>query len=88
MKKKLCSILAILLSVTLYGCAEQPQETEAVEVQPLVIDVPERNDNGTLTVYAEGVEAFQYKGRIEIANDGRDGNDIEIFVYAVDDNKE
>ena len=45
-------------------------------------DQPEPCLTGTVIVYGEGVRESVYNGRIEIENDGRDGNEIRIFVYA------
>lgn len=47
-----------------------------------MITEPEPCLTGTVIVYGEGVRESVYNGRIEIENDGRDGNDIRIYVYA------
>lgn len=40
------------------------------------------NDEITLTVYADGAEDFCYHGRVELANDGSDGTEVMLFIYA------
>ena len=40
----------------------------------------ERNTYGTLMVYEKDEVTYAYQGKINIANDGTDGNDIEILI--------
>lgn len=83
MKNKVCSILVMLfLTGTLYGCAEQTKPT--VEPGPLVIESIEPCTEGTVEVYATGVETFEYQGEIDIVNDGRNGETIEIVLKVGD----
>ena len=75
MRKKLiaAAIILIMLAAAVAGRMHlnaEPDQPEP-EAQPLVI-----------IVYGEGVRESVYNGRIEIENDGSDGNEIRIFVYA------
>ena len=80
MKIKRCGILLILL-LLLTGCKQSNEPAD------LVITIPEPCTTGTLTVYGAGVKEFQYAGEIDIRNDGRNGEPIEIIIQAGDDNE-
>lgn len=40
--------------------------------------IPAQNDTGRIRVYDHGELVFDYSGKINIINDGRNGNAIEI----------
>ena len=62
-----------------FSVSEQEQFTKTKD---LVINIPEPCSEGTVTVVDnDGVEHFQYGGRISIRNDGLDGDPIKIYVY-------
>lgn len=51
------------------------------QAEELVIDISEPCDYGTLTVLDRGNDIlYQYSGKIDIKNDGKDGEKIEIIV--------
>ena len=84
-KKLVAAALAILaIAAAVAGKVHLDAETdqEKREAQPLVITEPEPCITGTVIAYGDGVRESVYNGRIEIENDGRDGNEIRIFVYA------
>lgn len=66
---------------------EEPdiKETEAFKktVSAEVRDI--LNGEIVLTVYADGTEDFCYRGRVTVVNDGSDGTEVILFIYA--DNK-
>lgn len=54
---------------------------QSSEVVLLVIDIPEPRTDGTLTIKdTEGNIYFQYVGRIDIKNNGKNGEAINIEV--------
>ena len=85
MRKKLIAAAIILILLAAVAgrmhLNAEPDQPEP-EAQPLVITEPEPCHTGTVVVYGEGVRESVYNGHIEIENDGRDGNDIRIYVYA------
>ena len=86
MRKKLIAAAIILIVLAAAAASRmhlnaEPDQPEP-EAHPLVITEPEPCHTGTVVVYGEGVMESVYNGRIEIENDGRDGNEIRIFVYA------
>lgn len=86
MRKKLIAAAIILIVLAAAAASRmhlnaEPDQPEP-EAQPLVITEPEPCLTGTVIVYGEGVRESVYNGRIEIENDGRDGNEIRISVYA------
>lgn len=51
------------------------------QAEELVIDISEPCDYGTLTVLDRDNDIlYQYSGKIDIKNDGKDGEKIEIIV--------
>lgn len=61
--------------------SEYRAEERQHEATPLVITTPDPATDGTLTVYDEdGGIYYQYFGEIEIRNDGKDGEHIDIVV--------
>ncbi len=86
MRKKLIAAAIILIVLAAAAASRmhlnaEPDQPEP-EAQPLVITEPEPCHTGTVVVYGDGVRESVYNGHIEIENDGRDGNDIRIYVYA------
>lgn len=52
------------------------------ETTPLTIEIPEKRNDGTLKVlYEDGSVFYQYSGEIDILNNGRNGEEIEIVVH-------
>ena len=88
------SIVALLFAMTIYCLFKQDDISEIKEyrnptlkVADLVIEVPEVNTYGTITVYDENERVFSYIGEIDIKNDGTDGNEINIVVKMKDNIK-
>lgn len=62
--------------ISAYRAVERQQEAT-----PLIITTPDPATDGTLTIYDEdGAVYYQYFGEIEIRNDGRDGEHIDIVI--------
>lgn len=97
MREKLKSVLIMVLMVTtLCGCANTIDEQEVKKAEPLVIekDLSEtaefkkefykqlENKDVSLTVYVDNAEDFNYKGKLEVVQDGLDGRELMLFIYA------
>lgn len=84
--------IIVLLFVMIIYCLFKQNETSKInehsnltlKAADLVIEVPEVNTYGTITVYDENERVFSYIGEIDIKNDGTDGNEINIVVKMKD----
>lgn len=58
------------------------RETEKFknEVSRSVQDI--LNEDIILTVYAEGVEDFCYRGKVKVINDGSDGTEVILIIHS------
>lgn len=84
------TLIGLLIFAITYGCLgiykpEDKTETtitvKKVDTQPLIIDIPKASDTGSLTVKdAYGNIYFNYIGKIDIQNDGKNGQQIKIEV--------
>lgn len=95
---KIKSITAvILMAAVLFGCTDQKEIKEPTPItveKPNVRDtvafkreVSARieeilSGDITVTVYLDDAEDFCYRGQIKVVNDGSDGTDPIIFIYA------
>ena len=91
------ALTILMASLALTGCAEKQEQAEPTPIvveKPDITDTVEfkRAVSGRvneifssdvcLTVYSDVTEDFSYHGRIEVVNDGSDGTDPIIFIYA------
>lgn len=91
------ALTILMASLALTGCAEKQEQAEPTPIvveKPDITDTVEfkRAVSGRvneifssdvcLTVYSDVTEDFSYHGRIEVVNDGSDGPDPIIFIYA------
>lgn len=92
MIRKLLSIgIVVLIALCMCGCSYK----ENAEPDPLVIEEKDIKDTAqfkkafyeelegkdvSLTVYVDGTEDFNYKGRIEVIEDGLDGKELILFI--------
>lgn len=91
------ALLIVLCAIALCGCAEkqeQPEPTPITVEKPNVRDtvafkreVSARieeilSGDITVTVYLDDAEDFCYRGQIKVVNNGSDGTDPIIFIYA------
>ena len=92
------SALAVLLaSLALTGCADRQEQAEPTPItveKPNIRDtvafkreVSARveeilSGDITVTVYLDDAEDFCYRGQIKVVNNGSDGTDPIIFIYA------
>ena len=87
----------ILMAAVLFGCADQKEIKEPTPItveKPNVRDtvafkreVSARieeilSGDITVTVYLDDAEDFCYRGQIKVVNNGSDGTDQIIFIYA------
>lgn len=86
LKTVICFVLIFLLSfvcVYFYLNMQKSEEKQAastvkkVDTQPLIIDIPEGDNTGSVTVKdADGNIYFRYTGKIDIQN----GENIDVVV--------
>lgn len=77
------SILILIALFVAFAMAEEQgkkKENQNKETENLVIIIPETCSTGTVTVECEGKVLYQYKGEINIKNDGANGKEIEIVA--------
>ena len=89
--------IILLASLALTGCAEKKEQAEPTPIvveKPNVRDtvafkreVSARieeilSGDITVTVYLDDAEDFCYRGQIKVVNNGSDGTDPIIFIYA------
>ena len=90
-------MIITLMAAVLFGCADQKEVKEPTPITVEKPDVTQTKEfkqavsnrvneifNGDvcLTVYSDTTEDFSYHGRIEVVNDGSDGTEPIIFIYA------
>lgn len=73
-------IMTALLIFEIIEGPEKKTSNESVKVENLVIDIPEPCSIGTISVVKNGKKEQLYYGTINIANDGKDGEQIEIIL--------
>lgn len=79
-------LLILLISLFIFaGCGsnkeEQEEAVDTVDLKPFVINDPESCTIGSITVYEnDGEVRNTYQGPIDILNDGKNGEEIEIVI--------
>ena len=68
----------LIIALTIYSCAMGQQAEEPDEPEPLIIEIPETETEGSVTVYTSDGAVYGFYGDIKIINDGTDGNQITI----------
>lgn len=81
MKKLTKSILVLLSTIALTGCAEQTKP--APDPEPIEIQIPEPCRYGFIMIRTPEGNQTMYSSSIDIQNDGKDGNAIYIVVDAI-----
>lgn len=91
------ALLIILCAIALCGCAEKQEQAEPTPIVVEKPDITKTKEfrqavsqrvdevlggEVSLTVYLDTAEDFSYHGQIEVVNDGSDGTDPIIFIYA------
>lgn len=80
------SIIVLFFVLTIYCLFKQNNIHDRKIYQPnikakdLVIEIPEKNTSGVITIYDENKMMFSYMGEIDILNDGTNGEDINIVI--------
>lgn len=98
MNKKLINttlILIALITIFAVGCSKKSEKLDsskavvigpASEATPLTIDKPNPRTDGMFTIKdADGNIRFQYSGEINITNDGKNGEEINIEITLPED---
>lgn len=75
--KILLSVAVIIFAISATSCGNSKGKAEP-EKENFVVTIPAQNDTGRIRVYDHGELVFDYSGKINIINDGRNGNAIEI----------
>ena len=75
--KILLSVAVIIFAISATSCGNSKEKAEP-EKENFVVTIPAQNDNGRIRVYDQGELVFDYTGKINIINDWRNGNAIEI----------
>lgn len=90
--KKTTAVLAVIfflaamaVPAAVRSYEEKPIEQERSQPQKLVITTPKPCTKGSLTIYGQGEVQYQYSGEIQLVNDGKNGEDIEVIVEYPDD---
>lgn len=79
--KILLSMAVIIFAISATSCGNSKEKAEP-EKENFVVTIPAQNDTGRIKVYDHGELVFDYSGKINIINDGRNGNAIEIEARA------
>lgn len=72
------AVVPIICLVNTSGNKESKGEERAPE--PIEIEIPEPRAFGTVSVYNGYNLIYEYSGDIEIINDGKDGEEMEIRI--------
>lgn len=75
---KILLFAVVIIFVTLATSCGNSKEKAEPEKENFVVTIPAQNDTGRIRVYDHGELVFDYSGKINIINDGRNGNAIEI----------
>ena len=75
--RKMISVLAIAMSLCLIACEKTEKQTDKPVLE---IANPKPCHTGRIIVYEQGEMVFDYKGEINIINNGRNGEEITIIV--------
>ena len=88
-------ILIALINIFAVGCSKKSEKLDsskavvigpASEATPLTIDKPNPRTDGMFTIKdADGNIRFQYSGEINIINDGKNGEEINIEITLPED---
>lgn len=78
-------LILLISSFTFFGCGsdkeEQEENVDNVDLRQFVINDPESCTVGSITVYEnDGEVRNTYQGPIDILNDGKNGEEIEIVI--------
>ena len=79
--KILLSVAVIIFVIFATSCGNSKEKAEP-EKENFVVSIPAQNDTGRIRVYDHGELVFDYSGKINIINDGKNGNAIEIEARA------
>lgn len=76
---KIVVAIAMIIFVFLASsCTTSSKKDTETKKEDFVVTIPAQNDTGRIRVYDRGELVFDYFGKIDIINDGRNGEYIEI----------
>lgn len=73
-------------AVSICVLASCTDKKEYVDPKPIIVDTPEPCTKGRIFVTKDGRCIFEYKGEIEMINDGRNGEEIDVQVHMKQEN--
>lgn len=76
--KIVVSIAMVIFVLLASSCATSSKKDTEPKKEDFVVTIPAQNDTGRIRVYDHGELVFDYFGKIDIINDGRNGEYIEI----------
>ena len=76
--KIVVAIAMIIFVLLASSCATSSKKDTETKKEDFVVTIPAQNDTGRIREYDHGELVFDYSGKINIINDGRNGNAIEI----------
>lgn len=76
--KIVVAIAMIIFVLLASSCTTSSKKDTESKKEDFVVTIPAQNDTGRIRVYDHGELVFDYSGKINIINDGRNGNAIEI----------
>lgn len=76
--KIVVAIAMVIFVLLASSCATSNKKDTEPKKEDFVVTIPAQNDTGRIRVYDHGELVFDYSGKINIINDGRNGNAIEI----------
>lgn len=74
------SVILVIAAIFLNIVPKPEKQAKNSKPRDLVINTAQPSDSGYIHVYENGEVIFSYSGQIDMINDGRNGNQIEIKV--------
>ena len=71
-------IAMIVFALLATSCAESGKKGNEPKKENFTVTIPAQNNTGRIRVYDRGELVFDYFGKVDIINDGRNGEYIEI----------
>ena len=68
-------------AVSICVLASCSNRTKSINPQPIIVETQEPCTEGRILVTKDGRCIFEYKGEIEMINDGRNGEEIDVQVH-------
>lgn len=75
------ALVFISISSALSVAKTHENEQKIMEPEPLVIEIPEPCEYGSVIVFDGEDVVFDYFGNVEIRNDGKNGENVDIRIH-------